>query len=98
MQTSNRFLHDLAKVASGAVSTMAGLRSEIDSLIRQRLDRLAGDLDLVSREEFDAVKEMAATARAEQERLAARIGILEKAMETAGISSQQGGESGEGDR
>jgi BMFP domain-containing protein YqiC len=77
MQTSNRLLDDLAKVASGAASTFAGIKDEINGLIRQQLERLLADLDLVTREEFEAVKATAATARAEQEKLEKRMARLE---------------------
>jgi BMFP domain-containing protein YqiC len=77
MQTSNRVLDDLAKVANGAVSTLVGIKAELDALIRQRLERLVDRLDLVPREEFDAVKAMAAKARAEQEKLERRVAELE---------------------
>ncbi len=77
MQTSNRLLDDLAKVASGAASTLAGIKDEINGLVRQQLERMLADLDLVSREEFEAVKATAATARTEQERLEERVVELE---------------------
>ncbi len=77
MQTSNRILDDLARVANGAVSTLVGIKNEIDALVRQRIERLLNDADVVPREEFDAVKAMAAKARAEQERLERRIAGLE---------------------
>ena len=77
MQTSNRILDDLARVANGAVSTLVGIKNEIDALVRQRIERLLNDADVVPREEFDAVKAMAAKARTEQERLEKRIAGLE---------------------
>ena len=58
----------------------SGMREEVGSLMRQRLARVLDDLDLVSREEFDAVKEMAAKARAEQEVLTARLAELEASL------------------
>ena len=79
MQTSNRILDDLAKVASGAVSTAVGVKDEIEAIIRQRLEKLLASADLVSREEFEVVKAMVSEARAEQERLAKRLSALEKA-------------------
>ena len=79
MQTSNKIFDDLARVANGAVSTLVGVKDEIESLVRQRVDRILADADMVSREEFDAVKAMAAEARAEQDRLAKRLSVLEKA-------------------
>jgi BMFP domain-containing protein YqiC len=77
MQTSNRILDDLARVANGAVSTLAGIKGEIDALVRQRLERLLADAELVTRDEFQAVKAMAAKARTEQERLTKRVAALE---------------------
>lgn len=78
MQTENRLFDDLARVASGAINTLGGLREEIELRVKERLERLAGEMDLVSREEFDAVKAMAAKARAEQTALAARVAELER--------------------
>jgi BMFP domain-containing protein YqiC len=80
MQTENRLFDDLARVASGAINTLGGLREEIELRVKERLERLATEMDLVSREEFDAVKAMAAKARAEQEGLAARVAELERAL------------------
>jgi BMFP domain-containing protein YqiC len=77
MQTSNRLFDDLARVASGAFSTLSGLREEIETRVRERVERMAADLDLVTREEFDAVRAMAAKARAAQEELAAKVAALE---------------------
>jgi BMFP domain-containing protein YqiC len=80
MQTNNRFFDDLARVASGAASTLAGVRQELDAMIRQRFERLISDMDLVTRDEFEAVKATAANARAEQESLAKRVAALEQAL------------------
>ena len=77
MQTSNRIFDDLARVANGAVSTLVGVKDEIDALVRQRIEKMLVDADLVPRDEFDAVKTMAAEARAEQERLDKRVAALE---------------------
>jgi len=79
MQTRKRIFDDAARMAGGAVGTLAGIRREVDSLVRQQLDRLLGSLDLVPRDEFEAVKQMAAAARAEQEELVRRVAALEKA-------------------
>ncbi|HLB80431.1 MAG TPA: accessory factor UbiK family protein [Dongiaceae bacterium] len=79
MQTENRLLDDLARVAAGAVEGLAGLRHEIEDRLRDRVERLLRGMDLVDREEFEAVKAMAARARAEQEALAARLAALEAA-------------------
>lgn len=77
MQTSSRLLDDLAKVASGAASTLVGVKQELDALIKQRIERLVANLDLVSRDEFDAVRAMAAKGRADVERLEQRVSRLE---------------------
>jgi BMFP domain-containing protein YqiC len=80
MQTENRLFDDLARVASGAINTLGGLREEIELRVKERLERFANEMDLVSREEFDAVKAMAAKARADQEALMARIASLERTV------------------
>lgn len=80
MQTKSRIFDDLAKVAGGAVTTLAGVKAEIDGLVRQRIERLLAGADMVPRDEFDAVKAMAAKARAEQERLETRVAQLEKRL------------------
>lgn len=77
MQTQNRFFDDLARVAAGAMGTLSGVKSEVESRIREQLERVLAGMDLVSREEFEAVKAMAAKARSEQEDLQKRIADLE---------------------
>ncbi len=77
MQSQNRFLDDLARVASGALGVAAGMREEVESRLRDQFERVLARMDLVTRDEFEAVKEMAAKARAEQEDLAARLAALE---------------------
>jgi len=94
MQSSNRFLDDLAKVASGAASAVAGMRDEIESLVRQRVERLVSDLDLVSRDEFDVAKAMAARAREEQEKLELRVRALEAALAGTGASAANEAKTG----
>src|SRR3546814_9323964 len=83
MQTQSRFFDDLARVAHGALSTAAGVRTEIEQMIRQQFERFLADRDLVSRDEFEAVEEMAARARQEQEALVARVAELEAALAKA---------------
>jgi BMFP domain-containing protein YqiC len=99
MQSSNRLLDDLAKVASGAASAVAGVREEIEGLVRQRVERLIADLALVSRDEFDVAKAMAAKARAEQEKLEQRVKALEAALakRQAGDGDEQAAGAAEGD-
>ncbi len=79
VQSDNKFLDDLAKLASGAAGTLQGVRQEIDGMVRQNVDRMLARFDFVKREEFDAVKAMAAEARAQNEALGKRIAALEKA-------------------
>ena len=83
MQTDNRLADDLAKVAASAVGVIAGVKDEFEGRLRQVFERMLDDMELVNRDEFDAVKAMAAKARAENERLAARIAALEGTGETA---------------
>ncbi len=83
MQINNRLLDDLARVASGALGVAAGVKGEVEALLRQRFERILTDLDLVGREVFEAVKAMAAKARAEQERLAEKLALIEAAQGTA---------------
>lgn len=77
MQTRNRLLDDLARVANGAAGVAAGMRSEIEALVQDRVERALARFNLVTREEFEAVKEMAAKARSEQEALEKRVRDLE---------------------
>jgi|SRR5215472_11426341 BMFP domain-containing protein YqiC len=80
MQTQNRFFDDLARVAAGAMGTLTGMRSEVETRIREQLERVLSGMDLVSRDEFEAVKAMAAKARSEQEDLQKRVAGLESQL------------------
>ncbi|NNE83048.1 MAG: accessory factor UbiK family protein [Alphaproteobacteria bacterium] len=77
MQTRNRLLDDIARVANGAAGVATGMRDEVETLVQQQVDRVLSRLNLVSREEFEAVKAMAAKARSEQEALEKRLNDLE---------------------
>lgn len=81
MQTRNRLFDDLAQVMTSAMGTMQGARSEVESVVRRRLETILDDMDLVSREEFDVVREMAQQARLENDALRAEIESLRKDME-----------------
>lgn len=72
------FLDDLAKLASNAAGLAQGARDEAETLLRSRLDRWLASRDLVTREEFEAVREMAVAAREENHRLAERLSKLEE--------------------
>lgn len=80
MSDRPRFFDDLAGVAGGAVSALAGLREEAEAMMRARLDDLILRLDLVRREEVDALREMAANARNGQETAEARAASLEERL------------------
>jgi BMFP domain-containing protein YqiC len=77
MQSDNPFLDGMAKFFTDAAGAAQGLKNEVDSLVRQRMEKLVADMNLVPREEFEAVKAMAAKARAENESLSARLAALE---------------------
>jgi BMFP domain-containing protein YqiC len=82
MQTDNPFLDGVAKLFTDAAGAAQSLKAEVDLLVRQRMEKLVADMNLVPRDEFDAVKAMAAKARAENESLAARIAALEAKSST----------------
>lgn len=77
MQTRSKILEDLSKMAQGATQSLVGVKAEIDALVHGQMAKLLANMNLVEREEFDAVKAMAAKARAENEKLEARIKALE---------------------
>ena len=77
MQSQNRLLDDFVKVMNGAAGTIAGMTREAQSALHDRAREWIGGLDLVSREEFEAVKAMAVAAREENEVLKARLDALE---------------------
>ena len=86
MQSQNRFFDDVARVASGAVGAIAGVRGEVEARLRDQLERVLAGMDLVSREEFEAVKAMAAKARDEQEALRRQIETLEARLANRGAA------------
>ena len=97
-QTNNRFFDEAARLMNDAAGVAQGVRREFDTMLRHQAERILGDLDVVRREEFEAIKEMARLAREENEALKARIEALEgkpsgKPAETkfADAASQTGG-------
>ena len=76
-QTSNRFFDEAARLMNDAAGVAQGVRREFDTMLRGQAERILGDLDVVRRDEFEAVKEMARLAREENEALKARIAVLE---------------------
>lgn len=77
MQTENPVLDGLARLLTNAAGAAQSVKSEVETIVKTRVERLAGELDFVPREEFEAVKAMAAKARAENGKLEARIAALE---------------------
>lgn len=80
MQSENKIFDDLAKMVNGVAGTVAGMGREAEANLKERAREWTGGLDMVSREEFDAVKKMAAIAREESDALAARVAKLEAAL------------------
>ena len=88
MQSRNRLLDDLAKVAGSAAGVAAGLKNEVEARLRHQFERVLDGLELVDRDEFEAARAMAAEARAENERLAARIANLEAAAKSGNAAGK----------
>ena len=81
MQSENPLLADLVKLMNSAAGTVAGMGREARDSARERIKETMGGFDFVSREEFDAVKDMAAKAREDSEDLKARLAVLEAALQ-----------------
>lgn len=77
MQTQSPFFDEIAKLMSEAAGAVDGVRREAETVARGQLQRLLADMDLVTREDFETVRDLAVAARAENEKLAARIAELE---------------------
>ena len=83
MQSQNRLFDDLVKMMNGAAGTFAGMGREAEASMREKMRDWVGGIDMVPREEFEAVKAMAVAARDENEALAKRIAALEGAAKAA---------------
>jgi BMFP domain-containing protein YqiC len=83
VQTTNRFFDEMARLMNDAAGVASGVRKEVETIFQAQAERILRNLDVVTREEFAAIKEMAAKARDENERLAARIAELEKKLRAA---------------
>jgi BMFP domain-containing protein YqiC len=79
-QTSNRVLDEFAKLMTDAAGVAQGVRREVETAVRSQAERFLGDMDVVQREEFEAVRDMAAKARAENESLRRRLDALESRL------------------
>jgi BMFP domain-containing protein YqiC len=76
-QTTSRFFDEIAKVMTDAAGAAQGFKREVDTVLKTQAEKLVGDMDLVKREEFEALREMVILAREENERLAAKLAELE---------------------
>ena len=92
MQSENRIFDDLAKMMNGVAGTMAGMGREAEGSMREKMRKWVGGMDFVARDEFEAVKAMAAAARDENEALRKRLDALEKAskLKAASKTAQPG--------
>ncbi len=88
-QTNNRIFDEFARLMTDAAGVAQGVRREAQNVFRSQMERFVADLDLVKREEFDVVREMASKARVENEQLAARIAELEAKLGLGGDSDPE---------
>ena len=84
VQTTNRFFDEVARLMNDAAGVAQGVRREFETLFRTQAERILRDLDVVKREDFEAVKDMARLAREENEALKARVAALEAALGKTG--------------
>jgi BMFP domain-containing protein YqiC len=92
VQTTNRIFDEMAKLMNDAAGVASGVRKEVETIFQAQAERILRNLDVVTREEFEAIKEMAAKARDENERLSARVAELELKLRARpkGEGSQDG--------
>lgn len=83
-QTSNRLFDEMARLMGDAASVAQGVRREAETAFKTQIERFVADMDLVKREEFDVVRELASKARSENAALRKRIDELEKRLDAAG--------------
>ena len=76
-QTTNRFFDELGRLMNDAAGAAQGMKREFDTAWRSQAEKFLRDMNVVTREDFEAVREMAQKARQENEALAARIAVLE---------------------
>jgi BMFP domain-containing protein YqiC len=77
MSTTNRLLDDVARLITDAAGAAQGVRREVETVVKTQMQRVLSEMDVVTREEFEAVREMAIMAREENEKLAERLAALE---------------------
>ncbi len=81
--TSSRFFDELAKLMTNAAGAASGVRKEVDNLVQTQVERVLNNINVVKREEFDVVREMAEKARMENDKLSARIAELELKLKSS---------------
>lgn len=86
--TSSRFFDELAKLMTSATGAAQGVRKEVDTLVQSQVERVLNNLNMVKREEFDVVRDMAEKARSENEALEKRIAALESRLSTTSTPTQ----------
>lgn len=86
-QTNNRFLDEFAKLMTDAAGAAQGVRREVETIVKSQGERVLRDMDVVRRDEFEAVKAMAAKAREENDQLSARIAALESMLAKAKLTA-----------
>ena len=97
MQNGNRVFEDAARVAGGALGTLYDVKRELGGLVRHQIDKMVSDMNLITRDEFDAVRAMAIHAREENEKLEARLKALETSVtktKTASNNKRKAGARG----
>ena len=80
--TSSRFFDEIAKLMSSASGAAQGMRKEVDTMVQNQVERVLNNLNVVKREEFDVVRDMAEKARLENDKLSQRLADLEKKLNT----------------
>ncbi len=92
-QTNNRFFDEIGRLMNDAAGAAQGVKREVDSVVRNQAEKILRDLDIVKREEFEAVKDMARLAREENEVLKTRIAALESKLGSS-VSTAGDGQNG----
>jgi BMFP domain-containing protein YqiC len=88
-QTNNRLMDELAKLVTNAAGAAQGVRTEVDSFMKTQAEKVLNDMDIVSREEFEAVRDMAVKAREENDALLKRIDALEAMLKKVPTKATQ---------
>ena len=95
-QTTNRFFDEIGRLMNDAAGAAQGVKREVDTVVRNQAEKILRDLEIVKREEFEAVKDMARLAREENEALKARIAVLEVKLGVSAAAPDAGGAKPEG--